>query len=169
MDKARRTALKVFFQYKELLAGLGRETLTEDTMLNAEQVVCRIYNVPEVTTVDKARVTLFKRALRAELFPPTRDALRHHIKRVHLQTMVWLEAIKAKPSFPPASTMGWELRSGQMSPALSSLAPVPTSCLELVTCGCTTKCYSSRCKCKKSRLTCTSSCKCEADCMNAEI
>ena len=43
-------------------------------MVNAEQFACRIYNVPEVTTTDKVRVTLYKKALHHELLPPTRHA-----------------------------------------------------------------------------------------------
>ncbi|KAK4292315.1 hypothetical protein Pmani_034912 [Petrolisthes manimaculis] len=69
---SKKTALKVFFKHKELLGELGKEPLTENTIGNVEQFVCRIYNVPEVTSVDKARVTLFKKALRPELLPPTR-------------------------------------------------------------------------------------------------
>ncbi|KAK4318976.1 hypothetical protein Pmani_010063 [Petrolisthes manimaculis] len=78
---SKKTALKVFFKHKELLGELGKEPLTEDTIGNVEQFVCRIYNVPEVTSVDKARVALFKKALRPELLPQTRDALTYHIKR----------------------------------------------------------------------------------------
>ena len=115
---SKKTALKVFFQNKELLAGLGKEPLTEDMIGNVEQFVCRIYNVPEVTTIDKARVTLFKKVLHPELLLPARDALTYHIKRAHLQTLVWLEATQLKPSVPRASTMGWELKDGQMSTVL---------------------------------------------------
>ncbi|KAK4322902.1 hypothetical protein Pmani_006376 [Petrolisthes manimaculis] len=79
----KKTALKVFFKHKELLGELGKESLTEDTIGNVKQFVCRIYNVPEMTSVDKARVTLFKKALRPELLPPTREHTKCSISIYH--------------------------------------------------------------------------------------
>lgn len=165
---SKKTALKVFFQHKELLSGLGKAPLTEETIQNAETFICRLYKVSDVTTTDKARVTLFKRALRPELLPPSSDAVRNHIRRAHLQTLVWLQTTLQRPSLPPASEMGSELKDGSMSPVLLSLPTVPESCMQFVTCGCTTRCASQRCKCWKLELPYTGSCKCFADCLNDE-
>ena len=72
------------------------------------------------------------------------------------------------PNLPPDTSLGWELKDGNMSPVLLSLADVPESCLQLITCGCQTRCSTRKCKCVKSRLTCTGNCRCTADCMNAD-
>ncbi|KAL8621306.1 hypothetical protein ACOMHN_008131 [Nucella lapillus] len=37
------------------------------------------------------------------------------------------------------------------------------SCLELISCSCTTRCMTARCKCMRSRLPCTGACRCRRD------
>jgi hypothetical protein len=163
---SKKTAMSVFLTHKQLLQGLGNQPLNEQTMRNAETFVCQIYKVPEAATADKARVTLFKKALRPELLPPTTDALRHHIRRAHYQSIIWLRATALLPNLPPATSMGWEFKEGQLKPVLISIPAVPASCMELITCGCTTRCSSTRCKCRTYKMPCTGACKCLSNCMN---
>ena len=165
---SKKTALRVFFQHKDMLRGLGNEPLCEEVLKNVEAFICKVYNVPEAVTTDQARVILFKKAVKPELLPPTSDALKYHIKRCHLQTIVWLQATCPVPSLPLATSFGWDLKDGIMSPVLLSLPAVPESCLQLITCGCQTRCSTRKCRCVKSRLTCTGNCRCTAECMNAD-
>ena len=88
--------------------------------------------------------------------PPTSDAAQHYIRRAHFHSLVWLEATKPNPNLSSTTTMGWELKMDQMFPVLLSLQPVPEACLELTTCGCSTRCSTRRCSFRKSKLTCTS-------------
>ncbi|MES9881882.1 MAG: hypothetical protein ABW185_13470, partial [Sedimenticola sp.] len=165
---SKKTALRTFYQHKDLLRNLGVDPLTEETLDKAETFVCRLYKVADVSTTDKARVILFKKAMRPEILPPTSDAVRLHVKRAHFQALVWLQATALRPTITSPTTLGWEIKNGHMTPTLTSLPPVPESCIQLITCGCTTRCSSLRCKCRKSNLFCTGACKCIGDCMNAQ-
>ena len=155
----KKSCWKVFKEHYHLLDGLHQGELDEATKESAELFICKLYNVPDVTTVNKARAILFVKSRAPESLPPTSDALSHHVKRAHYQTAVWRQAVK---QYPPPETMGWQLDGTSLVPILMSLPPVPDSCLEMITCGCTTRCMSARCKCKKSNLRCTAACKCRA-------
>ncbi len=65
-------------------------------------------------------------------------------------------------------SMGWALKE-EVTPVLSSLPPVPDSCLELTRCSCTSsQVAAQRCSCRKNKLCCTGDCKCSAMCMNTK-
>lgn len=163
---SKKTSIRTFYEHKELLHGLGHGPLTDETRQNSEAFICKIYNVPNAATTDDARVILLKKAVRPELLPPTSDALKYHIERAHYQATVWLNATVQYPKLPMATSLGWHMVNNQMTPVLLSLSPVPTACTQLITCSCTTRCASQRCKCRKVKLLCTGSCKCVGDCMN---
>ena len=165
---SKKTALRVFINHKVLLANLGQEPLTSATMTNAEKFICLVYGTFDDTT-DKARVSLFKKGVKQELLPPTSDAAQLHIGRSHLQAATWLKANKAFPQVPPAVNMGWKKRNGQLMPTLLTLAPIPESCMELLSCSCTSGCLSRHCKCLKSSMLCWGSCKCGSNCCNLTI
>ena len=141
---SKKTALRTFFKHSDLLQCLGQEPLTADTISNAETFVCKIYNAPNASTTDIARAAFFRKALRPDILPPTSDAAPFHIRRSHYQSLIWCQASVAKPVLPLITTMGWEHIDGNIKPVLSSLPPVPASCLELISCGCGTKCSTRR-------------------------
>ena len=104
--------------------------------------------------VDKARADIFrKRKKELDHLPPTSDALQLHAMRVNYQSKVWLHADKQC-----IQSMGIN-----MAIAWSTLPAVPKVCLELVACGCLTKCKSSACKRSKTHLNCTPACGYYAD------
>jgi hypothetical protein len=157
---SKKTCWKVFRQHHGLLKHLGEGNLDEDSITNAELFICKVYNIPHVDKVDKARSIMFTKAQATEKLPPTTDALSFHIKRTHYQALVWRQAHIQYPKLPPPETMGWKLEEASLVPILMSLPPIPESCMELITCNCTTRCMSALCKCKKSHLPCTRACKC---------
>ena len=156
----KKTCWKVFQEYSHLLTGLGQGELDEETAKDVELFICKVYNVPNASTVNKARAILFAKSCATDSLPPTSDALSFHIKRAHYQTSVWRQANKQYPELPPPETMGWRLEGTLLVPVLMSLPPVPDSCIELISCNCITRCMSARCKCKRTNLRCTAACKC---------
>ena len=122
---------------------------------------CLLYNVPlTVQTADEARCILFPKATTPNALPPTSDALRFHIQRCHFQSMVWLQASQAEMVLPPPGSLGWKVVDEKLIPQLTSLEPIPRSCLEIITCQCTKGCGTLRCKCRKAKLYCTGAYRC---------
>lgn len=164
----KRTSLSVYLDHPSLLSGLGKDPITEESLDEVERFVCLVYNVPEAMTTDKARAILFTKGVTQERLPPTSDALRHHNMRAHLQALIWLKAIEPRPTIPDPSECGWQLVNGQLKPVLLTSEPVPESCINLISCGCTEKCVTRRCGCRKAEMPCTGLCKCSGQCFNAK-
>ena len=123
--------------------------------------------------IDGARHIMFYKFAKPEALPPTSDALRFHLMRVHYQTMIWKNAHCATPELPSVDTMGWKCCEGRFEPILMSLSPIPSACLEIIACSCKTRCINFRCKCRKNGLHCTAVCGCnkqlifdQSPCMN---
>ena len=133
--------------------------------------ICMMYSVSDVNKCDDARVKLFCKCKSQDALPPTSDAIKFHIMRAHYQSLVWMQATKPHAILPSPATMGWREEDGQLVPQLISLAPIPESCADIVTCGCTKGCKSQSCTCRKGKLTCTGACKCagsDISCMNRQ-
>ncbi|MES9880098.1 MAG: hypothetical protein ABW185_04375 [Sedimenticola sp.] len=164
-------AWKVLNTDSDLLKDLGKGELTDQKMKDAEKFVCKLYGTPEANSCDTVRVKLFCKCKSPEALPPTTDALQFHTQRAHYQSMVWIQATTPQPDLPSPTTMGWKIQDGQLTPKLVSRAPIPESCRDIVSCGCTKGCRSNRCTCKKGKLTCTGACKCVDSnflCMNRQ-
>jgi len=159
-EHSKKTAWKVFTTDNHLIKDLGIGELTPTKMKNAEKFVCKLYGVPESNSCDQARVKLFCKIKSPEALPPTTDALKYHVQRAHYQSLVWKQATNPHQVLPSPETIGWTMDEGQLSPKLSSLAPIPKSCKDIVSCGCTKGCTSLNCTCRKSKLVCTGACKC---------
>jgi hypothetical protein len=160
----KKTCWVTFKEHYRLLQCLGEDPdLRDKTIQEAEEFVCKLYGVSDTSNINEARCKLFVKGVIPEKLPPTKDALSHHIRRAHFQATVWRQAHLQHPVLPPTATMGWKLEAETLVPVLMSLAPVPESCLELISCSCTTRCMTARCKCKRSRLPCTGACRCRRD------
>jgi hypothetical protein len=153
------TKKKAYKTFKDFFQ-LGEGEITADIYKGAETFLCRLYN-QSVDSADRARLILFPKARGPELLPPTSDAFRYHVMRVHYQTMVWKQANGPNPLLPEAHNMGWKLENGTLSPILMSLHPIPEACLEMVSCQRSSGCRNLRCKCRKSTLPCTGLCGCD--------
>ena len=112
--------------------------------------------------VGKARADIFSKGKKElDNLPPTSDALQLHAMCVNYQSNVWLHADKqCIQSFAgsPESSGGWLSMGIRLAVAWSALPAVLKVCLELVACGCLTKCKSSACKCSKTHQICTPAC-----------
>ena len=147
--------------HHQLLTNLGMGNLTKKTIRSSELFVCRIYGVHKTDSVDAARHILFARSSKTEALPPTSDALRFHLMRVHYQAMVWRNAHCGVPELPAPEEMGWRHSESGLRPILMSLSSIPKSCQEMISCTCQKQCRTHRCKCRKSGLRCTAMCACQ--------
>ena len=105
-----------------------------------------------------------------EMLPPTQDALELHLSRANYQANVWLQADKVEMNVnSPTRVLGWQRTTEGLQIVWNRLESVPSNskCVELVTCGCESKCKTAGCKCFKSDLRCMCACdECHADCLN---
>jgi hypothetical protein len=156
----KRSAWKVFLEYHHLLVGLGVGNLTPEVSKSTEIFVCKIYGMNNLETTDSVRRVMFEKACKPEAMPPTSDALKFHIQRVHYQSLIWKEAHCPLPNLPNVTELGWKRVATNLQPVLMTLHPIPESCLELVSCSCRSRCRTMRCSCRKAKLGCTAACVC---------
>ena len=109
--------------------------------------MCKIYEVAEVDTCNKARVKLLCIGRNQETLPSISDAATFHIMRSHHQAIAWNHVYSPYPDLPPVTEMGWMHLDGRLVPRLLSLSPIPKVCREITSCGCTKGCLSQRSSC----------------------
>ena len=157
---SKKTSWKKFAEHHMLLRNLGNGDLDDLTMACAGKFIYRVYNVADAESSNEARTTLFSICRSPEALPPTIDAARSHIRRAHFQAMIWKQAHVTNPTLPLPETLGWSRPNDKLVPKLMSLAPVPESCDEMVSCGCKSGCKTMKSSCRNVRLPCTGACKC---------
>ena len=166
---------------KSLLAGnslslLGELTADfEDVLNQATKFICACYGISgAVSTMTEARITTWlKKMARTSLtktpalnsLPPTTGAFAQNVKRAHLQTAIWKQALKQDPPDVQVSDYGWEVKDGQdgsIEPVAipGGEAPAPDYVLKLIACKCesTTPCRTNLCSCVAANMTCTAFC-----------
>ena len=134
-----------------------------------EDFVCTVYaKNSKSRTVKELRWELFRcKNLEAEKLPPTLGALKPHIQRANIISVIGKGYKQSKPHIPSLIDNGWEKTpEGTISPKKCLELPAPKAVLELVKCGCKYKCTGS-CSCQKNNLPCTALCKC-SDCDNTQ-
>ena len=163
----KKSCWKTFIRRPELLNGVGRNGPIEPI----EEYVCSLYGVPNPTRgVDVGRHDVFVRGKKdLEKLPPTKDALELHYARSNYQAKIWLQADVVEMDIDvPDNSGGWKSGIAELDIVWSRLPPVPSACIELISCGCGSKCRTTSCSCFKSNQTCTPACACYAvDCCNA--
>ena len=101
---------------------------------------------------------------RPERMPPTENAARFHMYRVHLQTVEW--KLLSTSVLDPLQ-WGWKLHSGRYVPIDTDTDIAPPDILKVVCCRCSVDskrpCGTRTCLCLKYGLTCISACKSCAD------
>ena len=101
--------------------------------------------------------------------PPTEAALNEHIKRAHLQTMLWKAADQVNPPdviiSGDISDLGWNIVQGVPHPCTGVTEVASPELMEMVACGCsaTSACSNKKqCSCQAAGLSCTLFCRCLA-------
>ena len=159
----KKSCWKTFLNQPLLVTGIGRD----GERAKIEQFVCHLYGRPEQSSVDQARLQLFKGL---EMLPPTKDALELHTIRANYQAKIWLQADQHQQHIQvssPVDTSAWINEEGGLKAVWTRLPPIPIACLELVTCGFKSKCRTVRCYCFSNDIKCSYACSCDAiECSN---
>ena len=142
----KRSAWEIFLPHHQLLCDVGVGTLTQIQLKSVETFVCKLYGVDNVGSVDIVRRIKFEKSCKAEMLPPTSDALRFHILRVHYQCIIWKNAHCPVPHLPDVTQLGWKRDTMGLQPILMTLDPILQACLEMISCSCQSRCQTLRCK-----------------------
>ena len=106
-----------------------------------------------------------------DVLPPTSDAAHLHIKRAHLQALVWRQSTIQNQVLPSPKAYGWEILDDDLVPTFTINPKLPEKALAIVKCGCTKGgciTLTQRCSCRLANIPCTSGCKCtsSSNCTN---
>ena len=98
-----------------------------------------------------------------EALPPTADSLALHTARANFQANVWHQSLQNDHShLKPHGTDGLKKIDTGLVIVWKTLSSIPESCIQLITCGCKTKCRSANCKCVKMNQQCIAACGCDS-------
>jgi hypothetical protein len=168
--KGKTTALKVLNQTNitGLDSVLGEEGATHsDLMATGTAFFLSLYNQKNSKSMNAARYEIYRRrknppALKS--LPPTDVNLAFHIRRAHLQMMLWKAADKTEPPDVEITNYGWEVTdNGDVKPSLSKEPAAPDKLMDVISCSCRAEgsACSKKCGCAANGLSCTSYCVCE--------
>ena len=146
--------LQIKFKYSEVL----------------EKFICNGYlrSKTTVTTLEKARWTLFKHSLaESQKLPPTRGAFEKHLQRSFVQINIWANACVAIIPVLDPLQFGWKRESNMYFPETTDDDIAPCSMINLISCQCKYKCH-KRCGCWTNGLVCTDLCNCGDTCGNTD-
>ncbi len=149
---------------------LGEEAATDaDLMAVGQKFFAALYGQPACTSMTNARYNLYTRKqgkpLRIMSLPPTDTNLYHHVRRAHLQMLLWKAADQQGPPDVSISDYGWEVKDGRTCPYIDSGPPGPPLLMNVISCRCraTDKaCKQANCSCHHEQLSCTMYCLCTA-------
>ena len=133
-----------------------------------QKFFCLLYGAPKPEIgVNCAQYQMFiKGKKNLEALPPTLDALQMHTARGNFQAKVWYQFLNTDHSdLKAAECGGWALTDDGLAIMWKTLTSIPESCIQLIVCGCKTKCKSANCKCVKLNQKCIAACGCDGiDC-----
>ena len=146
-----------------------------DVMKQATKFTAMCYGQSKVTSMSEARLGVWTaqigkpgmtRAPKLSSLPPTTEAFSENVKRAHLQTFIWKNALQLQPQSLEATDYGWT-KNMTMKSLKPTTVPVntplaPSNILKMIRCTCSseTPCKTSRCGCNNAKLPCTIFCLC---------
>lgn len=148
------------------LAATPTISTVNDYMDPLERFVVLLYDrTSSQEHVNETRKHLFTQSGRSiEAIPPTREALRQHIKRAAYQAgFCWGQMMICTPDLPSPSEWGWVQSDNGWKIYWTTLPEATEACRQLITCGCKKGCR-GQCKCVKASLQCTALCHCIGEC-----
>ncbi|KAJ8415665.1 hypothetical protein AAFF_G00402220 [Aldrovandia affinis] len=137
----------------------------DEDLKTLEKFVVMMYDRSSTAEgVDDARLDMFARKQRPyEAIPPTRSALKQHVKRAAYQAgCIWSQSTVRQPETQTPANWGWTKKGDLWQIVWTELSPIAESCQQLTKCGCKSECC-SRCKCYCFGLTCTALCSCRCE------
>ncbi len=169
--KGKISALKVLNQTD--IAGLdsvlGEENATySDLMATGTAFFLNLYGQRKSNSMNTARYEIYRKRKNPpplKSLPPTDINLVCHIRRAHLQMMLWKAADRADPPAVQITNYGWEVNiNNEVMPVLSKEPSAPENLMDVISCSCRAEgnaCSSGKCGCAGNGLSCTSYCVCE--------
>lgn len=155
----------------ECVGKLGDDFSFNQALLPSfEQLVCKLYRVPNLTSVNEARYSLFAAShATGHALPPTQNALIYHLKRASYQAAIWKKASFQMISPPSPDGHGWKVANDSIKILWMTDPYAPAEVLKVVACSCqASACNGGRCSCYSSKLPCTDMCKC-IGCLNRTV
>ena len=165
----KRQAVSAMLKHEVCLDVLGEhEANIHDVLTAGRKFISVLYKERTAcTSMNRLRHAIFvstKNTPKIKTLPPTDPALDEHIKRAHLQTMLWKAADEVQPPYVSISEFGWDVIDGVPTPRTGVSQCAPTQLMKVVACACSRQSVCSRknCSCVTSGVSCTSFCKCMA-------
>lgn len=156
---------------QKALEPLGNLFLNNQQFKDIEKVCTYIFSKKQLTA-DELRYKLISQNIGFRLnllrIICTTDALYLHCLRASAQTYLWKNS--SQPVVEPIdfTTLGYEIRDGNLYPIQITKPPLPESLIN--PCKCNSNYRTMSCSCKKPNLICISMCKCTSnDCTNTII
>lgn len=156
------------------LSLLGKiEAPWPDIVKQATQFAVATYGQKSCNTLNEARAKVWKtrigkgcsRMPKLCSLPPTDAAFQENLKRAHLQTFLWKNALKLVPQKLDPLEFGWKKDGDMLCPTTvpSGYKLVPDYIQKIISCNCSsdTPCESVRCGCNKAGMTCSVFCTCQ--------
>ena len=164
------SSLKVIMDSHDLdIEVFGESNATiSDVVRTGWCIFGRLYSAKCDTTMNALRYKIFSTMLKVpslKSLPPTDDSLVLHLKRAHIQAMLWKAVDRNQPPNVDLCDYGWEMSAGTPSPVRASKPVGPPELLKVIACRCSsdTPCRRNNCNCSSAGLSCTTFCKCEAN------
>ncbi len=165
--KGKLSAVAIMMKIDVGLELIGERTSHMDEITTAgHRFIGRMYKDKQThTSMNQLRHTMFmskRDTPKIKTLPPTDYALNEHIKRAHLQTMIWKAADQREPPNVDISLYGWVVTNGVPIPSTGVSEVAPPELMKVVACGCSAQnaCSRSTCSCHGAAVSCTSFCKC---------
>ncbi len=165
--KGKASAVSIMLKHDMNLEVLGQ---TDANLCDVISAGHRFFSIlysgkQSTTTMNLLRHTIFiskRDTPKIKTLPPTDSALDEHIKRAHLQTMIWKAADEDGPPEVNITAFGWNIIDNIPKPRTGMSEVAPPELMKVVACGCCAQnaCSSNICSCHAARLSCTSFCKC---------
>lgn len=143
-------------------ADIGQSfTISANLIAEVEQMVCLLYG-STASLVNDARYQLFLSLNGAEQsLPPTSNALHQHLLRSNYQASIWRAASQQFIKPPSPLEHGWKHGEYGLEVVWMTEPSAPPEVLKTMFCSCKVSgCEGARCSCQKTKLSCTSLCKC---------
>ena len=123
---------------------LGEESATHvDLMAVGQQFFAALHGQPTGTSMTQARYNLYIRKQgkpqRILLLPPTDTNLYLHVRRAHLQMLLWKAADQQGSPDVSIAEYGWKIDDGITCPSIDSGPPGPPLLINVISCRCRAK------------------------------
>ena len=132
-----------FYQVFELLGESW--SIPDELFTGAEEFTCVLYGKPRFQSVNELRYHLLKakcgnkdgidytKNVDIGTFPPCKDSLTEHVRRVNYQVAIWKQALLAQPEIPdPSDNHGWIWKENILEPKWTSGNILPQQIVDVL-------------------------------------